>query len=108
MPKGISRPSASHPATAPTLLSHLPMLSPMTFSHTHSARPAIETAMKYVLFVESFCASGPPMNSAFAAMKYNRLGRYGRLVVQYVQPVMNPANGPNARLLQTYRPPSSG
>ena len=41
------------------------------------------------------------MNNAFAAAKYNRPGKYGRFDPQYVQPVMKPANGPNARLLQT-------
>ena len=37
----------------------------------------------------------------FAAAKYSSPGRYGRFDPQYVQPVMNAANGPNARLLQT-------
>ena len=74
-PKGIRMASAIHPATAPTLLSHFPTLSPTTLSQQETARPTIETAMKYVLLVESFCASGPPMNSAFAAMKYSRPGR---------------------------------
>ena len=57
--------------------------------------------MKYVLFDDSACHDGPPMNSAFAAAKYSSPGKYGRFVAQYVQPVMNAANGPNARLLQT-------
>ena len=57
--------------------------------------------MKYVLLVESACHFAPPMNSALAAPKYRRPGKYGRFDPQYVQPVMNAANGPNARLLQT-------
>ena len=61
-----------------------------------------------MLLVESAWTDGPPMNSALAAAKYSRPGKYGRLHDQYVQPVMNAANGPKARLLQTYMPPSSG
>ena len=88
-------------ASAPTLLSHLPTFRPTTFSPTASARPAIDTTVKYVVLVESDCHDGPPTNSALAAAKYSNPGRYGRFDPQYVQPVMNAANGPNARLLQT-------
>ena len=48
------------------------------------------------------------MNSALAATKYNRPGRYGRFEAQYDQPVRNAAKGPKAALLQTYKPPSPG
>jgi hypothetical protein len=37
------------------------------------------------------------MKSEFAAAKYMRLGKYGRFEAQYVQPVMNPANGPDVQ-----------
>jgi hypothetical protein len=86
---------------APALFSHLPMFSPVTFKITASRSPAIATPMKYVLLDESPCHDAPPMNSALPAAKYSRPGRYGRLDPQYVQPVRKPANGPNARLLQT-------
>src|SRR5215471_20244299 len=53
-----------HPAIAPTLLSHLPMLRPMTLSQTDTSSPTTETVMKYVLLLESFCAGAPPIKSA--------------------------------------------
>ena len=83
------------------MFSHLPTLSPTTFITTAIVSPASETMMKYVLLDESDCHAGPPMKSALAAAKYSRPGKYGRFEPQYVQPVMNAANGPNARLLQT-------
>src|SRR5262249_8930468 len=100
-PSAISSPAGIHPATAPALFSHLPTSSPTTFIVTATTRPVIATAMKYALLVDHACHSGPPMNSAFAAAKYSRPGKYGRFGHQYVHPVMNAANGPNARLLQT-------
>ena len=38
--------------------------------------------MKYVLLVDSAWHDGPPMNSAFAAAKYSRPGKYGRFEPQ--------------------------
>src|SRR5262245_4349535 len=100
-PSAISAAAGTQLASAPTLLSHLPTFSPTTFSVTVRARPAIDTTMKYMLLDDHACHGGPPMKRAFAAAKYSSPGRYGRFDPQYVQPVMNAANGPNARLLQT-------
>src|SRR5580765_2863120 len=96
------------PAIAPALLSHLPMFKPMTFSVTAIVRPTTETIVKYVVLVESDCADGPATNNAFDPANNSSVGKYGKFVTQYIQPLRNPAKGPNARLLQTYRPPSSG
>src|SRR6266851_8959310 len=100
-PSTISTIAGIHAAIAPTLFSHFPTLRPTTFMVTAIARPTVETTMKYVRLEASDCHDGPPMYSAFAAAKYSRPGKYGRLDPQYVHPVMNAANGPNARLLQT-------
>jgi len=107
-PRTISRSAEIQPAIAPTLFSHFPTSSPTTFIVTAITRPADATRMKYVLFDDSTCHAGPPMKSALAAAKYSSPGKYGRLDPQYVHPVMNAANGPKARLLQTYGPPSCG
>ena len=100
-PSAIRSSAGIQPASAPALFSHLPTFSPTTFIVTAMASPTVEIAMKYVLFADSACHDGPPMNSAFAAAKYSSPGKYGRFDPQYVHPVMNAANGPNARLLQT-------
>ena len=100
-PSAISSIAGIHPAIAPTLFNHLPTFSPTTFMVTAIASPIVATTMKYVLLADSACHVGPPMNKAFAAAKYNRPGKYGRFEPQYVHPVMNAANGPNACLLQT-------
>src|SRR5260221_12347769 len=101
-PNASSRHSGTHAASAPTFVSHLPMFRPTTLSATAAVRPNTDTARKYVLLVESAWTDGPPMNSALAAAKYNSPGKYGRLDDQYVHPVIKAANGPKARLLQTY------
>src|SRR5579872_4494595 len=100
-PSPISTRPEVQPEIAPRLFSHFPTLRPTTFMATAIVKPIIENTMKYVPLPDSACHRAPPMNSAFAAAKYSRPGRYGRFVPQYSQPVMNPANGPNARLLQT-------
>src|SRR5438093_3010580 len=100
-PNPIRKTPGVQPASAPTLVSHLPTLRPTPLRITASATPASETMMKYAVWVESVCHAAPPMNSALAAAKYRSPGKYGRFDPQYVQPVRNAANGPNARLLQT-------
>ncbi len=64
--------------------------------------------MKYSGAAASAPPLPPPIYSAFPAVKYNSAEKYGRVLAQYVHPVMNPANGPKACLHQTYMPPSSG
>src|SRR5579872_3805433 len=91
---------------APALLSHFATSKPSTLSSVANAKPPSESATKYA--GEAACAPLPQMNSALPAMKYSSAGKYGRLLHQYVHPVINPAKGPNARLLHTYIPPSSG
>src|SRR5947207_13042404 len=105
MQKPARKPNGTQPAIAPALLSHLPIWRPTTFSVTAIVRPTTETAMKYGGLVDRVCAEGPPTNNTLAAAKYSRPGKYGRFVTQYIHPVRNPANGPKARLLQTYMPP---
>src|SRR5258708_30231837 len=107
-PNATRNPSGIHPAIAPALLNHFPMLSPTTLSATAIVRPTTETVMKYGWLVESDCADDPPTKSAFAAAKYSSPGKYGRFATQNIQPVMNPAKRPKPRLVQTYRPASSG
>ena len=100
-PRTIRNAAGIHEATAPALFNHFPTLRPTTFIVTATPSPIIATTMKYVLFEDQACHEGPPINSAFAAAKYSRPGKYGRFDPQYNHPVMNAANGPNARLLQT-------
>ena len=107
-PNATRNPIGIHPAIAPALLSHLAMLSPTTFRMTAIARPMTENTMKYGALAESDWAERPPTKSALAAAKYSSPGKYGRFVDQYIQPVRNPANGPKACFVQTYKPPSSG
>src|SRR5581483_9152198 len=94
-PRTTSSAAGTQLASAPTLFSHLPMLRPTTLSATASVRPVIATTMKYALLDDQDCQASPPMKSAFAAAKYSNPGKYGRFEPQYVQPVMNAANGPN-------------
>ena len=68
-PSAINSIAGIHPAMAPTLVSHFPTFNPTTFIVTVTARPAIDTAMKYVLLDDHDCHDGPPMKSAFAAAK---------------------------------------
>src|SRR5260221_1242536 len=75
-PRMISSATGNHVATAPTLLSHFPTFNPTTFSQTATARPIIETMMKYALLVESDCHDDPPMNNALPAAKYSTPGKY--------------------------------
>ena len=100
-PKTMRKVPTIQPAVAPALFSHLPTFNPTTFITTASVRPASATAMKYGLRSARNCQRAPPTNSTLAAAKYSRPGKYGRFDPQYVHPVMNAANGPNARLLQT-------
>src|SRR5580765_3172129 len=100
-PSAIRSSAGIHAAMPPTLLNHFAMSRPTTFIPTARANPITDTTMKYVLLVESACQLPPPTNRTLAAAKYRMPGKYGRLDAQYVQPVMNPANGPNACLLQT-------
>src|SRR5262245_4297735 len=77
-PIAISSSAAAQPVTAPRLFSHLPTSRPTTFIVTVMIRPIIAKVMKYALLAERLCHDAPPMNSAFAAAKYSRPGRYGR------------------------------
>src|SRR3981081_3075888 len=76
-PNAIRKSAGTPAAIAPTLLSHFPTFTPTTFMTTAIARPPSDTAMKYALLVDSACQDGGPMNSAFAAPKYSRPGKYG-------------------------------
>src|SRR4051794_18027191 len=58
-PSAISSIAGIQPAIAPALVSHLPTFNPTTFIATVSARPVIETAMKYVLLEDHDCHAGP-------------------------------------------------
>src|SRR6476620_5587642 len=100
-PRTTSAPAGIQLAIAPTLFSHFPTFRPTTLRVTVRTSPAIATAMKKVLLLDNACHDDPPTNSTLLAAKYSRLGKYGRFDPQYVQPVMKPANGPNARLLHT-------
>src|SRR5437868_5757774 len=101
MPNAHSSANGIQPLIAPMLVSHFPMFRPTMLSVTAIVRPATAKMVTYVAFVPSACTDGPPTNAPLAAANNSSVGKYGRFVVQYIQPVMKPANGPNARLLQT-------
>src|SRR5207245_3806647 len=75
---------------------HLASASPRRFRATATPRAAIEKPMKYSGEAAAAAFGCPDHNSALPATKYRMLGKYGRLAVQYVQPVMKAANGPKA------------
>src|SRR5579864_4616427 len=68
-PSATSAPAGIQLAIAPTLFNHLPTFSPTTFIATATARPVMDTTMKYVLLPDHACHDGPPTNNAFAAAK---------------------------------------
>src|ERR1700681_4951455 len=74
--------AGSHSATAPTLCSHFAMSRPRTLRPTASASPAHDATTKYTGSLASAAPCAPARKSALAAVKYNRLGKYGRLDVQ--------------------------
>src|SRR6185437_5622879 len=78
---------------APILFSHFPTSRPRTLTTVASAKPKMATPMKYHGDAESEPPLLPVTNNAFPAAKYNNAGKYGRLLAQYVHPVMKPANG---------------
>src|SRR5664279_2825461 len=66
----------------PMLFSHLPMLSPTTFSASASPTPKNEKPMKYAGLSCKAFQRVPPTYNALLAAKYSTAGKYGRLLVQ--------------------------
>src|SRR5664279_5069401 len=102
----ISSTIPSQRATAPAPFNHFALASPRTLRMVAPRITAIEKQTKYT--GEAFPELPGMESRALPAEKYKTLGKKASVPLQYVHPVINPANGPKARWVQEHRPPSSG